>query len=388
MTQEQSEILEQIDRHLDSANLNWLLGAGISKDANIPLMNVLTRFVLEQIRESKNFSIVKDISSELPDGHHIEHILSHVGDYATIANRAGDCSVSIGSKKVPLNDLIQIHDDITREISKIIKWGHKESEGKINVGSSKNSFIDIKNHSNFIRALLKTSRAGLQERRCPSWLFTTNYDTLIEDALALCRVTYWDGFSGGAVAFRSHRFGDDIVYGKERACVVKLHGSVDWFMGEADDVWRVRENDPYPEKGARVLIYPQATKYVATQRDPFAAQFDLFRKIFSGQHDNVLAICGYSFGDEHINQEIELGMSSHSCKTTILAMCYEIEALPQAIVKWQQTPWAKRLYVLSQKGVYFASSGPYAFAEEGEEHSWWSFSGAIELLLNGPQRCI
>jgi hypothetical protein len=90
--------------------------------------------------------------------------------------------------------------------------------------------------------------------------------------------------------------------------VIKLHGSIDWHLGEDDRVWRVRDGDLYPKKISRVLIYPQSTKYLATQRDPFAAQFDLFRRALGAREENVLATCGYSFGDEHINQEIELAL--------------------------------------------------------------------------------
>ena len=105
-----------------------------------------------------------------------------------------------------------------------------------------------------------------------------------------------------------------------RAHVIKLHGSIDWHLGEDDRVWRVRDGDLYPKKISRVLIYPQSTKYLATQRDPFAAQFDLLRRSLGTQEENVLAICGYSFGDEHINQEIELALQRPENKTTSLPL--------------------------------------------------------------------
>ena len=59
--------------------------------------------------------------------------------------------------------------------------------------------------------------------------------------------------------------------------------------------------------------------YLATQRDPFAAQFDLLRRTLCTGVENVLATCGYGFGDEHINQEIELALQHPENKTTILA---------------------------------------------------------------------
>lgn len=88
----------------------------------------------------------------------------------------------------------------------------------------------------------------------------------------------------------------------------------------------MRDGDLYPEKSSRVLIYPQSTKYLATQRDPFAAQFDLFRRTLGSNKENVLAICGYSFGDEHINQEIELALRCPENKTTILAFSQKLNS--------------------------------------------------------------
>jgi len=36
------EMVEELNKHLECTNQNWLFGAGISFGANIPLMKVLT----------------------------------------------------------------------------------------------------------------------------------------------------------------------------------------------------------------------------------------------------------------------------------------------------------------------------------------------------------
>src|SRR3546814_7767859 len=99
--------------------------------------------------------------------------------------------------------------------------------------------------------------------RRPIHFFTTNYDTLLEDALALGCYRYWDGFTGGAVAFREQQFGRAAPSDGLRAKVMKLHGSIDWILGDEGDVWRVRDTDIYPRRNGSVLIYPHSTKYVA-----------------------------------------------------------------------------------------------------------------------------
>jgi SIR2-like domain len=154
---------------------------------------------------------------------------------------------------------------------------------------------------------------------------------------------------------------------------------------------RVRDGDLYPERtsqdperSSRVLIYPQATKYLATQRDPFASQFDLFRRALGSSSENVLAICGYSFGDEHINQEIELALQHSDNKTTVLAFSSSINDVLQ---KWQTLTWSKRLYIISKSGLYVGSS-PFYFPEAGKELDWWTFDGVTNLLNDGAEACI
>lgn len=165
---------------------------------------------------------------------------------------------------------------------------------------------------------------------------------------------------------------------------MKLHGSVDWHLCEEGRIWRVRESDTYPTKRSHVLIYPQSTKYIATQRDPFAAQFDLLRRTLSTKTENVLAICGYSFGDEHINQEIELVLRQPDNKTTVLAFSFDENP---TLERWQKSAWGKQLYVISPKGV---SVGGEAFeAPRGSKDlNWWTFQGVSQLLANGPEACI
>ena len=83
-----SDHLEQLDHHLASANQSWLLGAGISKNGNIPLMIPLTERVMTLAAGSPHEDLLKALMTELPAAAHVEHLLSHLGDYATLAERS------------------------------------------------------------------------------------------------------------------------------------------------------------------------------------------------------------------------------------------------------------------------------------------------------------
>jgi len=164
--------------------------------------------------------------------------------------------------------------------------------------------------------------------------------------------------------------------------VIKLHGSIDWHLGEDDRVRRVRDEDIYPKKVSRVLIYPQSTKYLATQRDPFAAQFDLLRRALGALEENVLATCGYSFGDEHINQEIELALQRPENKTTLLAFASTISPI---LERWRSEPWGKRVYIIAKDGLYVGTDGPHCKPAEGKTCGWWTFGGVTNILDNGAE---
>ena len=391
MVTDDRDILTQLDNLLASSNQSWLFGAGISRDAGIPLMRPLTERVLAKATtdgEPHDVAVLEFVKRELPQDSHIEHILSQLGDYRTIADRSKDKTATFDTISLTVELLDALHLRVLTWIGETIRWGYRPADPdgrEEEVGTLENRIVTIDHHLAYVSALFNRSQAGLAERRRAVRLFTTNYDTLIEDALALGGFSFWDGFSGGAVAYRSHRYGDEEPNHRERAHVVKLHGSIDWHLGEDGRVWRVRDGDLYPMRRSRVLIYPQSTKYLATQRDPFAAQFDLFRRALSAQEENVLATCGYSYGDEHINQEIELALHRPENKTTLLAFTPDLNP---TLERWRKGLAAKRIYVLTRDGVYIGANDPLVAPIPPAERDWWTLHGVTRMLNSGAEACV
>ena len=265
--------LKQLDELLAVGNQSWLFGAGISLEAGIPLMGPLTDRVFSIAKEKgeeKDDVVLKYLKKQLAEDAHIEHILSQLGDYRAIVERSREKQESFDGVTMKLGDLDALHGRILGWIAEIVRWGYRPSSNGVpeKIGSREELIVKVDDHSAFVSALFHRNQAGRAERRRAVRLFTTNYDTLLEDALALGSFPYWDGFTGGAVAFRSHQYGDDEPDIPYRAHIVKLHGSIDWRLGEDGRVWRVRDGDLYPGTTSRVLIYPQSTKYLASQRDP------------------------------------------------------------------------------------------------------------------------
>lgn len=391
------DIAEQFERNLNSPKQTWLLGAGVSYPANIPLMYPLTDRVLELARQdlfvddADAIRVLDFIVRDCAATSHIEHYLTHLGDLISIAERSRTGSINISGKPVLKKKLKEVHQGLIEQIASTVRWGYqaasKNGTGEIvidaRIGKQGASIVDITGHRKFVEAVFGSSRAGLDFIRTPVEFFTTNYDTLLEDALALSEIKFQDGFIGGGVAFWDVRH-----YANEtgtRATVSKLHGSIDWYRPKfgTKNLLRVRHGDTYPGNGGSVMIYPQSTKYMNAQRDPFAEIFQRFRQRLSHGSDHVLLVCGYSFGDEHINAEIEIAMSSSRNQLTVIAFNDEPEGeLPQTLREWQSTSWSQRLFVVSPKGLYQGSIGPVFPIEDGWR-DWWTFDGVAMLLASG-----
>lgn len=380
------ELFLQVEEHLKCSEQSWLLGAGISFDAKLPLMYPLTNKVKKDIKVSHKKlydDIITPLFEELPEQCHIEHVLSHLGDYAALAERNKEKKTAIRGEEIELSTLEEAHNTILESISNVIRCGYVEGcdEKADEEGTLSEPIVDIESHLEFIDTLFNHTSAGVHERRKTVNIFTTNYDTLLEDALALNKVPYWDGFDGGAVAHRTQRYGEPAPANGQRANLIKMHGSIDWFLCDKGYVWRVRDNDRYPKADRRVLIYPQATKYIATQQDPFSSQFDLFRKSLNSRQSNTLAVCGYSFGDDHINNEIEFALSKEENKTVLLAFLECRDNMPECLEKWRSSSFGSRVIIASLRGLYVGDQGP--FKRKDDDDYWWTFEGVTSVLKNG-----
>lgn len=404
MVLDQNQYRKQIDDLLNLPQQSWLLGAGVSKESGIPLMVPLTDRV-EQLLQGDKKKDFKQLRSELTDNSHVEHVLSHVGDLIAVASRTKTGKVPIGKIARDLKDLKATHAEIQKCIRDTIRWGYVPAFGGDDevIGTSGKPIVTVDRHGEFIDALFRVRRANL-ERRPPVALFTINYDTLVEDALALSRIRAADGFSGGAMAFWDPVHPSDALDQPftsngtvdAQAKVYKLHGSIDWFRDEHDIVVRRREGAGYPsDDPARLLIYPQATKYQITQKDPFARLFVAFRSALNSESEGLLAIVGYSFGDEHVNEEIGRALRRRGSKITVLAFCKQPddsvlppdEGLPETLANWLKTGdgWRERVIVAGSRGLYHGSLENRYPASEKNPHPWWSFAGVTQALKYGPE---
>jgi len=386
--------LENLKQLLSSqSRQNWLFGAGISFGSKIPLMYQLTSRVEEIVEKDSGETaneILASLKEDLADDCHVEHYLSHLGDLLAIADRSKGQSAYIGANCYTSEQLRELYLEIIKAIGGIVRYGYVKANDKHGIeeeiGDANNPIVEIEPHLKFVEALL-FSKSNL-EQRSKTTFFTTNYDTLLEDALALHKKVVCDGFSGGAVGFwNAEKEFSNAAIDSNTYHLYKLHGSIDWHRDDELGLVRARYGTKYLSNPANIMIYPQATKYVETQKDPFASLFLGLRKTLMNGQQNTLITCGYSFGDDHINAEIESALRSESNQTTVIAFIQEAQkdgvVINKALDAWLTCPKiGSRVYVAGELGIYHNSTTPLAESDTSN-YSWWRFDGLTQFIRTG-----
>jgi hypothetical protein len=363
---ELKDVVQDMRDLLSQSHLSFLVGAGCSRNAGLPMMPELTKNVLEHAsiggESRKLLNNVREVFSGAKSPT-IEDYMSEIVDLLSIAERrarrgAAQCKVSIGDFESNAAGLQVALNEIKLAISSVLS----EKE------------ITITTHQQFIRAIHGSLQAGKMSRAVD--YFILNYDTLIEDALGLEKVIYCDGFNGAATGWwEPSTFNTN----GNAARVFKIHGSIDWCLLKDDSLpRRIRSGLKTESSKNHVLIYPAATKYQESQRDPFAQMIHYMRQSLSPGEgkEMVLAICGYSFGDSHINLEIETALHQAEGRLTIAA--FSGTDRPEGKLRaWLNDSLIKdQIRVYSNRGFFHGNKE----FERNEETPWWKFEILTRLL--------
>lgn len=141
-------------------------------------------------------------------------------------------------------------------------------------------------------------------------LFTTNYDTLFEQAANSAGFVVIDGFSFQQPReFAGRHFDYDIV-NRERTRIkqedsfisnvfhlYKLHGSLNWTKTEDGKIIQSHDTEK------PMIIYPASEKYESSYEQPYFEMMSRFQQAL--RKDNVLLIViGFGFQDKHIQNVI------------------------------------------------------------------------------------
>lgn len=358
----------QMTKLLSQSRRAFVIGAGCSKCAGLPLMEELTKKVLEALdTKGKAHAILAGLQKHFDGagGCTIEDYMSELVDHVAIAERRKLRSATAASAQIDGTNYNP--DDLGSALIEI-----KNTIATV-VGTAKSN---IAVHRQFVRTIHHVLQSGKAGQPSPVDYYTLNYDTLFEDALSLERIPVADGFSGGATGWWDAQAYQD---GSAQARILKVHGSIDWCLCD-DDVLPRRVRHGLDIGGTRepVLIWPASTKYREAQRDPFAQIIEAMRRGLRPTSDTqvVLTICGYSFGDAHVNVELDRALRESKGRLTIIVFTNENE--PKGLLK----EWRDDIVVCDQVRVH-ANRG--FFHGKTEDRSdvdlpWWRFEMLTRLL--------
>lgn len=292
MTFDPTEYIKGIQQLLisDKKRIAFLCGAGTSvarknRDTiTAPTVKGLTDYVVTKLRKDPQYSAAIDeiITEITEDKFHIESFLSNVEEKKNIIGQG----ILNGLNKQQFTDLAD-------QIKQLI-------HAQVNIHTRiKPADYDNMVHNDFARWVIKA------DRQYPVEVFTTNYDYLFELGFENNDVPYFDGFTGSYHPFFQAELTDDFKYLPKQTKLWKIHGSLGWSEDDKKRVIRTASgnND--------IMIYPSISKYEHSKKMPYTALMDRLCNYLK-QPDSVLFVCGYSFGDEHINERILSGLRSES----------------------------------------------------------------------------
>jgi hypothetical protein len=269
-------------------NTGFIFGAGASYEAGYPMMPKLTQEVIAVLDSTDNAT------------------LCEVLDAAGIAydNDKGTPNIE------ELADVIITHHINTNEPRfKALETKFRQLilEALLSIENP-----DLTNHIKFFEKL----KARAYGQPCTVWIWTTNYDLLLETAASIAGVQLENGFTGTTEryftpevfqrvsgALGSRLLGGNRFTPNNQLVVklIKLHGSISWFK----DRGKIYERHPHAIcfDAERVMIMPRRRKVMDTLICPYDSLFSLSARVL-GNQCKYLASCGFSFSDDHINENL------------------------------------------------------------------------------------
>lgn len=363
-----AEAVEKFEVLLAQSGRAFLIGAGCSKCAGLPLTAELTCEALssDALDDTTKaiLTAIRDLFVGAADAN-IEDYLSELTDLLAIVERrtsrgATQDSITLGGVSYGGPLLRTAVDQIKNGIAGIIEKS-----------------VSIETHQSFIRAVHRPQRDGRSPSGQTVDYLVLNYDTLLEDALALERVPFADGLDGGVTGWWSPQTFDrtDLA-----ARVFKLHGSINWGEFPGDPLPR-RVGDRLQIAGVkerRILIWPASTKYREAQLDPYAQLAERTRRVLrpSGLSQCVLVVCGYRFRDAHINLEIDRALRESKGKLTVVIFTSD-DAPSGQLAEWHKDDAVKeQVLVFANRGFFHGAQTEHATTDL----LWWKFENMTRLL--------
>lgn len=264
-------------------NVGFLFGAGTSFESGYPLVAGLTR------------QVVGTLPSD--DRAAMDEVLASFGFTYDDANGLPNIE--------EISDLvIEHHTNSQLEKYRVLKEKIRELVRDAILGVTT---PDISNQVAFFERL----KVRAFDRPTSIWIFTTNYDLLLEDACAEAGLKLVNGFVGATKRYFAEREFSMVsgstsgnTFSPESGLTVrliKLHGSVSWFRRD-DGIFEAAPS-AIDENETRCMVLPRRTKVIETMSRPYDRLFHVANSVLGGKCKHLIS-SGFSFGDSHINDSL------------------------------------------------------------------------------------
>lgn len=278
-------------------HLLFLLGAGASVEAGIPISNQMVNKIEELIENHDDWRPFRDLyfylksSINYSDGilgkfnetFNVERLLIVITE---IEKRESNIMYPfIGTWNIRLLDLAGNNFDNIKKFHKLIRKQLNEWVGL-------RSYDDANYFQSF--SSLSTAVANLMK------VFTLNYDMCFENIVGKDKVIEL-GFTKETNEWHQSNF-DDNNEGKHYH-LYKLHGSIDWYIAK-EKLHKSQKIESNPE-----LIF--GIQHKMTSVDPYFYYSSILRS--SCLNDaKIILIIGYSYADEYVNVILSQALNSRS----------------------------------------------------------------------------
>jgi hypothetical protein len=241
---------------------------------------------------------------------------------------------------------------------------------------------------------------GRADKKQAIEIFTINYDYFFELGLEYKSISYYDGFTGSYQPFFDANSVENMGFLPNQTKLWKIHGSLGWHFDEQSKKI-IRKDIDLDD----LLIYPSILKYDESKKQPYMALGDRLTN-FLKQPDTMLIICGYSFGDEHINERILTALKSNSL-THVFVLYYDEKLTEESLIckiaksESKISVYGQRHAVIGSQfgiwklnrepikddlipiGLYFDEDGPYnpeiEIGKESKGTETWTGEGVLKI---------
>lgn len=286
---------------MNNGEIIFLLGAGASYDAKIPVSSQMMK-ELEKNLESNKWIKYRNLYYCIKSGIQYGVGITNKKDEINIESVVNTIDELLKSYEHPIYPFVGSWVPRLTELAGKEFENIKEFRGIIIDQLKKWMEIPHDERCDYYYGLIKFQK----EHNYPLHIFSLNYDECLEKQCKKNNVECNRGFNDHFWSYKNFDKNDD---SNAPINLYKIHGSVDWELNENI----VMEKDGTIEKNAIIF----GTSYKLQYIDPFLFLFYEFRRQTLESSTKIINCIGYSFNDEHINGILGQALNKDNSKKLI-----------------------------------------------------------------------